>query len=673
MPGLISQKEGTHLMKSQHTQWLLPVSLSVSLIACTPAPQSLEPGNAQPSASTAPGTPTTGNSATPGTNTPSSETSGTEDVTLPTTGGSVTPPLVGSSGCTPLVNINGSEIVSSGSETNLNPLDKNLATHTVKGYLRLTSTLSCSTDVKSVQYMYRLVPSGEYIVIGALQKPEDSYAFELNTSNLLVDGSYELITKATLNDGNIILSSPLRIDVDNVEDITSSSGGGGGGGGSTGGGDTGGGDTGGGDTGGGNTGGGGTGNVNFAVDTSFNIPAGTTRWTLDVGEQVSSTPLVDAEGNAFFAADNKFFIYDKNGVKISELTLPSDVTAPAARYQDIIYFGDSNGKLIKIDVSNPASPQQTDFILSGTGASARFEYNAPAIDCQGNVYIQTRDRKLYKVNATGGQPELILQIPDQDVNLPAGATTTARYASPVIDNVNNRVFTGSQNGIRIASLDGSNPASFIPSRATSSSSNDVAAQPLDQAINSPLAVDEAGNAYAVSETGTLYKFNPASPEEEIWRTFVGDGDGAPVIGSDGTVYIASENGVLKMIDPSTGGTIHEIGLGNVVEFSSPAIGRAADDSDIIYVGTEGGLLYSFNGTNSTSPATQRMVKDLGAPIRSDITISADGTVYAGTLDGRMFTIFGDSIGLADTPWPKSQGGLNGTGQFGTCPPPPSAP
>lgn len=669
MPGLISQKEGTHLMKSQHTQWLLPVSLSVSLIACTPAPQSLEPGNAQPSASTAPGTPTTGNSATPGTNTPSSETSGTEDVTLPTTGGSVTPPLVGSSGCTPLVNINGSEIVSSGSETNLNPLDKNLATHTVKGYLRLTSTLSCSTDVKSVQYMYRLVPSGEYIVIGALQKPEDSYAFELNTSNLLVDGSYELITKATLNDGNIILSSPLRIDVDNVEDITSSSGGGGGGGGgggSTGGGDTGGGDTGGGDTGGGNTGGGGTGNVNFAVDTSFNIPAGTTRWTLDVGEQVSSTPLVDAEGNAFFAADNKFFIYDKNGVKTSELTLTSDVTAPAARYQDVIYFGDSNGKLIKIDVSNPASPQKTEFTLSGTGASARFEYNAPAIDCQGNVYIQTRDRKLYKVSAAGGQPELILEIPDGDVNLPAGATTTARYASPVVDTANNRVFTGSQNGIRIASLDGSNPASFIPSRATSSSSNDVAAQPLDQAINSPLAVDADGNAYAVSETGTLYKFNPASPANELWKTFVGDGDGAPVIGSDGTLYVASENGVLKAINASTGATTFEVGLGNVVEFSSPAIGRAADGSDIIYVGTEGGLLYSFNGTNSTSSGTQRMVKDLGAPIRSDITISADGTVYAGTLDGRMFTIFGDSVGLANTPWPKSQGGLNGTGQIGSC-------
>ena len=139
-----------------------------------------------------------------------------------------------------------------------------------------------------------------------------------------------------------------------------------------------------------------------------------------------------------------------------------------------------------------------------------------------------------------------------------------------------------------------------------------------------------------------------------------------MIGSDGTVYVASENGVLKAMNPSTGVTEFEVGLGNTVEFSSPAIGRGADGNDIIYVGTEGGLLYSINGNNSPNFGTQRFVKDLGAPIRSDITIAADGTVYVGTLDGRMATIFGDSVGLANTPWPKAQGNLNGTGQIGTC-------
>ena len=154
--------------------------------------------------------------------------------------------------------------------------------------------------------------------------------------------------------------------------------------------------------------------------------------------------------------------------------------------------------------------------------------------------------------------------------------------------------------------------------------------------------------------------------------FAGEGDAAPVIGSDGTVYVASENGVLKAIPSSYNGTnpgvILEFGLGNVVEFSSPAIGRGPDGKDIIYVGTEGGLLYSINGTNATAPLSQRFVKNLGGPIRSSISIGSDGTVYAGTLDGRMYSVYGDSLGLSTTAqWSKLQGNANGTGLIGACP------
>ncbi len=651
-------------MSIQKHKWLVPASLTLSLIACTPTPQApTQPGSSSTPNAQVSSPPAASQTANP---TPSAGTPITDLVTTPTTDASVGPTIIGGSGCSPLVNLNGAQRVSAGSSSSLQTLESDNETNVVKGYLRLTSTLSCSTDVKSVQYMYRLVPSGEYLLIGGIQQPDNSYAFELNTPALLIDGNYELVTKATLNDGNIVLSSPLRITVDNVESTSSSGGGGGGGGGSTGGGDTGGGDTGGGNT------GGGTGNVNFAVDTSFSIPAGTTRWTLDVGKQVSSTPLVDEDGNSFFAADNKFFIYDKNGVKTAEIALDSEVTAPAARYGDFVYFGNANGELVKVNTANPSAGAEK-FTLSATGSNARLEYNAPAIDCNGNVYIQTRDRKLYKfdqgTNSVVQQPLITVPQP----NFTNGETTTARYASPVVDTVNNRVFTGSQNGVRIASLDGSNPRSFIPTQTTtaqcqslSSSCTAPNAQPIDQAINSPLAVDAEGKAYVVSETGTLFKFDPAAnPPTQEWGIFVGDGDGAPVIGSDGTVYVASENGILKALDPTNGNTRFEIGLGNVVEFSSPAIGKGTNGEDVIYVGTEGGLLYSFNGTNATTPGSQRFVKDLGAPIRSDITISPDGTVYTGTLDGRMFTLFGDSVGLANSPWPKAQGDLNGTGQVRT--------
>lgn len=206
----------------------------------------------------------------------------------------------------------------------------------------------------------------------------------------------------------------------------------------------------------------------------------------------------------------------------------------------------------------------------------------------------------------------------------------------------------------MSSLDGATTAVFNPSTPGS----------LNNAINSPIALDAQGKGYVVSETGTLYKFDPTNPAGgAIWNFSVGDADAAPVIGSDGTIYIASENGVLKAINPTTGAQISEFGLGNVVEFSAPAIGRGPDGNDIIYVGTEAGRLYAIDGTNSPTPNRERFVRELGAPIRSSITIANDGTVYAGTLDGRLYTLFGDSTGLANSPWPKAQGSLDGTGVF----------
>lgn len=629
--------------------WGLGLSVALSLSSCFPS-SSTPPNGAitsNPVAAT-PSAPHTEASQTPVTNAsdnPSTELNsgpGT-DVGASNPGQTSGSGITGSEGvsCSPLVSI--SSVGANG---------KNLSTeftNPVSGYMTVTSTLSCSDNVKSVQYMYRLVPEGEFMPLGTLQTADNNYRYEINTQVLLSNGQYELITRLTLKDGNIRLSAPLAIQVDNAG--SSSSGGGGGGGGSSSGGSSGG--------GGGST----PGNVNFNLDTSFSVPAGTSKWSLDLGAQVSSSPLIDAEGNSFFAAGSNFYIYNASGVKTGEVALSKEVTAPAARAGNFVYFGDTNGNLVKVDISDPSNPTKVDISLS---AGQGFEYNMPAIDCTGNVYIQTKDRKLFKVDSNGNKTQL-LSIPDPTAGFPIGSTVTARYASPVI--YNNQVFTGSQNGIRIANLDGTNPIAFIPSQTCYSGLGcDNAAQPLDQAMNSPLAVDGNGLAYVVSETGTLFQFDPTDGSEKN-RTFVGDGDAAPVIGSDGTVYVASENGILLALDANLD-ELFTIGLGNVVEFSSPAIGKGPDGEDVIYVGTEGGLLYSITGTalgtSGLTAGTQRFVKSLGAPIRSDISIGNDGTVYVGTLDGRMYTLFGDSVGLADSAWPKAQRDLDATGIAGSC-------
>ena len=78
-------------------------------------------------------------------------------------------------------------------------------------------------------------------------------------------------------------------------------------------------------------------------------------------------------------------------------------------------------------------------------------------------------------------------------------------------------------------------------------------------------------------------------------------ESSPAIGSDGTVYVGSDDKKLYAINGKSGVKLWEIETGNVV-YSSPAIG-------------------------------------------------SDGTVYVGSFDKKLYAIRTDSKGLAKSPWP----------------------
>ena len=71
---------------------------------------------------------------------------------------------------------------------------------------------------------------------------------------------------------------------------------------------------------------------------------------------------------------------------------------------------------------------------------------------------------------------------------------------------------------------------------------------------------------------------------------------SPAIGSDGTVYVGSEDNKLYALNGKTGVKLWEFGTGNVVA-SSPAIGS----DGTVYVGSMDNKLYAFK-TNSKGPA-----------------------------------------------------------------------
>jgi len=87
--------------------------------------------------------------------------------------------------------------------------------------------------------------------------------------------------------------------------------------------------------------------------------------------------------------------------------------------------------------------------------------------------------------------------------------------------------------------------------------------------------------------------------------------------------------------------------------SSPAIG--ADGT--IYVGSWDGKLYAVN-----PDGTEKWVFTTLNQIQSSPAIADDGTIYFGCDDGKVYAVYSDSPGLANSPWPKYRHDKRNTGQ-----------
>ncbi len=104
----------------------------------------------------------------------------------------------------------------------------------------------------------------------------------------------------------------------------------------------------------------------------------------------------------------------------------------------------------------------------------------------------------------------------------------------------------------------------------------------------------------------------------------------------------SEEGALKWAF-LTGGDV----------FSSPAIGS----DGTIYVGSDDYNLYAINPDGS-----QKWAFQTGGHVSSFPAISSDGTIYVGSYDDKLYAINGSSLGLAQSSWPMFHKNLQHTGR-----------
>lgn len=105
------------------------------------------------------------------------------------------------------------------------------------------------------------------------------------------------------------------------------------------------------------------------------------------------------------------------------------------------------------------------------------------------------------------------------------------------------------------------------------------------------------------------------------------------------LYVASRDAGLHAIDADTGSLLWTLDLGVGIE-SSPAVALAADgdDAPVIVFGADDGVLYFVRDAGAEAEIVATYTTSPALPIVSSPAIGADGTVYFGSLNGRVYAI-----------------------------------
>ncbi len=182
----------------------------------------------------------------------------------------------------------------------------------------------------------------------------------------------------------------------------------------------------------------------------------------------------------------------------------------------------------------------------------------------------------------------------------AGHYNLAAY-STAIDTIS-AIYTGSS--LSNLALVGANDDSISYNTDSLVSFNATAGQKYFIQIDN---VDPSGSGFTVSINDSLWQY-PSGTSSTT----------SPAVGSDGTVYFASQDQYVYAIR-ANGTELWERATGNSVDIASPAIGS----DGTVYVGSDDGFLYALNG--STGIRKWRFAADTG--ISSTPAIGADGTIY----------------------------------------------
>ena len=152
-------------------------------------------------------------------------------------------------------------------------------------------------------------------------------------------------------------------------------------------------------------------------------------------------------------------------------------------------------------------------------------------------------------------------------------------------------------------------------------------------VNATGALGADGTAYFQTEDSMVVAVRPDGSQP--WPTPFQShgGNSAPVVGLDGTVFAASDEGSVNAIDPSSGGLKWTYNIGSTPIIAPPAIDASRN---ALYVVNDDGLLQALDLSGTTS-WSYNAGADASGPV-----VGADGNVYVGG-GGKLSAIGPDGL------------------------------
>jgi outer membrane protein assembly factor BamB len=343
---------------------------------------------------------------------------------------------------------------------------------------------------------------------------------------------------------------------------------------------------------------------------------GTVLWTYAANATISSSPALAADGTIYVAAGVLCAVTNSGSTASNKWTFPAGVSGSAAVGADgTIYFVGDGGTLYAL---NPDGSSRWTYPGSAGGS--------PAIASDGTIYFQ----------AYAG---LFAIAPSGALKWKGYPGDAGHYSSPIVA-ADGTVYVGSYDLHQLFAL---NPD------GTQKWSGNLYSVPGDSA-----AIGADGTSYV--SAGPFYAFSPNGTN--LWSTIYNAFDGCPVLGQDGTIYVASARSLAAIAlsgqfksfliqGPSAlvGNTTAAIDVGGVVYFCTSNSIWALDAS--------GRVRWTVTQPGDPGPSGDFAIT---SPI-----IGPDGTLYA-ALGNTLYAIATGTNGPANSPWPMYRQNARHTGK-----------